>query len=85
MGKNTQFFKGWLEPFKGKTQTSKVCKKELAAVVTAFKKYSKTQYQIELASELYDPTLVRIDSVLVDNSMTNIVRDTELCMAAFLT
>jgi len=42
----------------------KVCKKELAAVVTALKKHSRTQYHKEKAHELYDPTLVRIDSVI---------------------
>ena len=36
----------------------KVCKKELAAVVTALKKHSKAQYHVERISELIDPSLV---------------------------
>ena len=62
----------------------KVCKKELAAVVTALKKHCKTQYHIERIGELMDPNLVKIDSLLVDRTMTRSVRDAELRLGAFL-
>ena len=61
-----------------------MCKKELAAVITALKKHSKAQYHVERISELIDPNLVRIDSVLVDHTMAKNVHDAELRMAAFL-
>ena len=71
---------------KGKADKAycKVCKKELAAVVTALKKHCKAQYHVERISELMDPNLVRIDSVLVDHSMARNIHDAELRMAAFL-
>lgn len=62
----------------------KVCKKELAAVVTALKKHTKAQYHIDRISDLMDPNLVRIDSVLIDHTMDRKVCDAELRMAAFL-
>lgn len=67
MGKAANF-KGWLEPLKKKADKAycKVCKKELAAVVTALKKHSKAQYHVDRINGLIDPSLVCIDSVLVD-------------------
>ena len=62
----------------------KVCKKELAAVVTALRKHSKGQYHVERMSELIDPNLVQIYSVLVDHSMARNTHNAELRMAAFL-
>ena len=56
----------------------KVCKKELAAVVTALKKHCKKQYHIERIGELMDLNLVKIDSLLVDRTMTRNVCDAEL-------
>ena len=62
----------------------KVCKKELAAVVTALKKHSKAQYHVERISELIDPSLVKIDSLLVDHTMARKVHDAEIRLAAFI-
>ena len=62
-----------------------MCKKELAAVVTALKKHCKTQYHIDQISELNDPSLVRIDSILVDHTTISNAHDAELRMAAFIT
>ena len=63
----------------------KVCKKELAAVVTALKKHSKEQYHVERISELLDPNLVQIYSVLVDHScMARNTHNAELRIATFL-
>ena len=81
-----QMFKGWLEQVKGKPDKAycKVCKKELAVTVTALKKHSRAQYHVQRVGELIDPTLVRIDAVLVDQTMERNVRDAELRATAFL-
>jgi len=78
---------GWLEPVNTKADKAycKVCKKELAAVVTALKKHCKMQYHIGRISELNDPSLVRIDSILVYHTTISNAHDAELRMAAFIT
>ena len=79
-------FKGWLEPVSKKPDKAycKVCKRELAAVVTALRKHKDTAYHKENVSSLVDPTLCRIDSMLVDRSIEGSVRDSEMRMAGFL-
>jgi len=62
-----------------------VCRKELAAVVTALKKHSRTQYHVQRVGELMDPALVPIDTVLVDQTVERNVQNAELKAAAFLT
>ena len=58
-------FRGWVEPVPKKPNKAycKVCKRELAAVVTAMKKHKDTAYHKKNVSSLVDPILCRIDSV----------------------
>ena len=60
MGKNP-LFKGWLEPVSKKPDKAyrKVCKRELAAVVTALRKHKAATYYKEKVSSLVYPTLCR--------------------------
>jgi hypothetical protein len=62
----------------------KVCKRELAAVVTTLKKHSETTYHKEKVSLLVDPKLKRIESMLVETSCGDSVRDAEMRIAAFV-
>ena len=63
--------RGWVEPVPKKPNKAycKVCKRELVAVVTALKKHKDTAYHKEKVSSLVDPTLCRIESMLVDRSI----------------
>ena len=67
---------------KGKAYCT-VCKKELAAVVTALNKHSETQYHVQRVGKLMDPTLVPLDTVLVDQTTERNVRNAELRAVAF--
>ena len=79
-------FKRWLQPIAQKPSRAycKICKRELAAVVTALKKHCETAYHKEKVSVLVDPTLNRIDSMLVGHSVDGRVRDAEIRMASFI-
>jgi hypothetical protein len=81
-------FKRWLQPVAQKPTKAycKICKRELAAVVTALKKHCETAYHKEKVSALVDPTLTRIDSMhmYVGRSVDGKVRDAEMRMASFI-
>ena len=79
-------FKGWLQPVEKKTDKTycNVCKRELAAVVTALKKHAETTYHKQKASLFVDPKLNRIDTMLVDAKSQEGIRNAELRMAGFL-
>ena len=81
-------FKSWLQPVAKNPSKAycKVCKRELAAVVTALRKHNETAYHKEKVSILVDPTLNRIDSMLPvrRSPVAGSLRDAEMRMASFI-
>ncbi len=62
----------------------KPCQKELTAVVTALRKHRETAYHKERVNALVDPTLCRLDFMLVDRATEGSVQDAEIRIAGFL-